>query len=137
MPKLLGNIKGYGLLLDQGFETIHAMRELEGKRVEVSIKEWKNTRSNRANKYYWSVVIPAVVEAFDGMGIKLVNTNQAHEAMRIKFLMEEIQVGDKSFRIPKSTAKMKTDEFANYIFVVVEYLRDFYNYVVPEPSEKF
>ena len=71
------------------------------------------------------------------MGIKLVNPEQAHEAMRIKFLMEEIQVGENSFRVPKSTAKMKTDEFANYIFVVVEYLRDFYNYVVPEPSEKF
>jgi len=51
--------------------------------------------------------------------------------------MEEIQVGEDSFRVPKSTTKMKTDEFANYIFVIVEYLREYYSYVVPEPNEKF
>ena len=57
--------------------------------------------------------------------------------MRIKFLMEEVQVGEESFRVPKSTSRMKTDEFANYIFVVVDYLREYYNFVVPEPKDKF
>ena len=137
MPKLLGDVSGFGLLLDQGFETIHAMRELEGKRVEVSIKEYKNTRSNRANRYYWSVVIPSVFEAFAENGIKLVNQQQAHEMMRRKFLMEEVEINRKPFMIPKSTAEMKIDEFSNYIFVVVEYLRDFYNYTVPEATEQF
>jgi len=66
----------------------------------------------------------------------LVNHEQAHEACRIKFLMEEIQVGEESFRVPKSTSRMKTDEFANYIFVIVDYLREYYNFVVPEPKEK-
>jgi len=137
MPKLLGDVSGFGLLLDQGFETIHAMRELEGKRVEITIKEYKNTRSNRANRYYWSVVIPSVFEAFAENGIKLVNQQQAHEMMRRKFLMEEVEINRKPFMIPKSTAEMKIDEFSNYIFVVVEYLRDFYNYTVPEATEQF
>jgi len=137
MPKLLGEVSGFGLLLDQGFETIHAMRELEGKRVEITIKEYKNTRSNRANRYYWSVVIPSVFEAFAENGIKLVNQQQAHEMMRRKFLMEEVEINRKPFMIPKSTAEMKIDEFSNYIFVVVEYLRDFYNYTVPEATEQF
>ena len=137
MPKLLGDVSGFGLLLDQGFETIHAMRELEGKRVEITIKEYKNTRSNRANRYYWSVVIPSVFEAFAENGIKLVNQQQAHEMMRRKFLMEEVEINRKPFMIPKSTTEMKIDEFSNYIFVVVEYLRDFYNYTVPEATEQF
>jgi hypothetical protein len=137
MPKLLGDIKGYCLHLDTGFETIHAMKELEGKRVEVSIKEWKNTRSNRANRYYWSVVIPSVFQAFAENGIKLINTNQGHEMLRRKFLMEEVKINGKPFMIPKSTTEMKVDEFANYIFVVVEYLRDFYNYTVPKATEQF
>ena len=137
MPKLLGDVSGFGLSLDQGFETIHAMRELEGKRVEITIKEYKNTRSNRANRYYWSVVIPSVFEAFAENGIKLVNQQQAHEMMRRKFLMEEVEINGKPFMIPKSTTEMKIDEFSNYIFVVVEYLRDFYNYTVPEATEQF
>ena len=137
MPKLLADIKGHKLYLDQDYESYEALNELEGKRVEVTIKEYKDTRSNRANRYYWGVVIPSVFKAFAEMGIKLVNQEQAHEMMRIKFLMEEVQIGEESFRVPKSTTKMKTDEFANYIFVIVEYLREYYSYVVPEPNEKF
>ena len=137
MPKLLASIQDQMIWLDQNWETMEALKEFEGKRVQVSITEWKNTRSNRANRYYWGVVIPSVFKAFAEVGIKLVNHEQAHEACRIKFLMEEIQVGEESFRVPKSTSRMKTDEFANYIFVVVDYLREYYNFVVPEPREKF
>jgi transcription antitermination factor NusG len=137
MPKLLANIQDQKLYLDQDYESYEALKELDGKRVEVTIKEFKNTRSNRANRYYWGVVIPSVFKAFAEVGIKLVNHEQGHEACRIKFLMEEIQVGEESFRVPKSTSRMKTDEFANYIFVVVDYLREYYNFVVPEPREKF
>lgn len=136
MPKLLADIKHNKLYLDQDFESYEALTELEGKRVEVTIKEYKNTRSSRANRYYWGVVIPSVFKAFAEVGIKLVNHEQAHEAMRIKFLMEEIQVGEESFRVPKSTSRMKTDEFANYIFVVVDYLREYYNFVVSQPKEE-
>jgi len=137
MPKLLGEVKAEDLFLDRNWETLESLKDLEGKRVEVTLKEWKNTRSNRANRYYWGVVIPSVFKAFADVGIKLVNHEQAHEAMRIKFLMEEIQVGEESFRVPKSTSRMKTDEFANYIFVIVDYLREYYNFVVPEPKEQF
>ncbi len=137
MPKLLANIKDNKLYLDQDYESYEALKELEGKRVEVTIKEYKDTRSNRANRYYWGVVIPSVFKAFAEMGIKLVNHDQAHESLRQKFLMEEVQVGEESFRVPKSTSRMKTDEFANYIFVVVDYLREYYNFVVPEPKERF
>jgi len=51
--------------------------------------------------------------------------------------MIEVKTKEGSFRIPQSTSRMKTDEFASYIFVVVDYLREYYNFVVPEPREKF
>ena len=93
MAKLLGEVSGYGLLLDQGFETIHAMRDFEGKRVEVSIKEYKNTRSDRQNRYWHSVIIHNVMLAFIDNGIKLIGTgktahNQAHTAIKMKFLIK-------------------------------------------------
>ena len=136
MPKLLGEIKGESLHLDKNWETLEALRELEGKRVEVNFKEWKNTRSNRANRYYWGVVIPSVFGALTENGIKLVNEKQAHRAMQVKFLMEDIEYDGGIFSIPQSTAELSIDEFANYIFVVVEYLRDYYKWEVPEPKEK-
>ena len=137
MPKPLANIQDQKLYLDQDYESYEALKELDGKRVEISLKEYKNTRSNRANRYYWGVVIPSVFKAFAEMGIKLVNHEQAHEALKQKFLMIEVKTKEGSFRIPQSTSSMKTDEFANYIFVVVDYLREYYNFVVPEPREKF
>jgi hypothetical protein len=83
------------------------------------------------------VVIPSVFKAFADMGIKLVNNDQAHEMMRIKFLTMEIEIKGDPFKIPQSTTTMKVDEFANYIFVIIEYLRDYYNFVVPEPTDNF
>lgn len=136
MAKLLGSVEGEVLHLDKAWETIEALKELNGKKVEIAIKEWKNTRRNRANRYYWGVVIPSVFKAFAEMGIKLVNHEQAHEAMRLKFLSMEVETKEGSFKVPQSTTTMKVDEFANYIFVIIEYLRDYYNFVVPEPSEK-
>lgn len=136
MPKLLGEVKEGLLILDRDYETLTALKELEGLRVEVTINEWKNTRRNRANRFYWGIVIPSVFKAFAEMGIKLVNHDQAHEMMRIKFLMSEIDIKGEAFQVPKSTSTMKVDEFANYIFVITEYLRDYYNFVVPEPKER-
>tara|TARA_R110002096_G_scaffold199134_1_gene382891 strand:- start:907 stop:1320 length:414 start_codon:yes stop_codon:yes gene_type:complete len=137
MAKLLGNIEQGGLHLDKAWETLDALRELDGKRVEISVKEWKNTRRNRANRFYWGVVIPSVFKAFADVGIKLVNHEQAHEAVRLKFLSVEVETKEGSFRVPQSTTTMKVDEFANYIFVIIEYLRDYYNYNVPLPEDKF
>ena len=39
MPKLLADIKDNKLYLDQDYESYEALKELEGKRVEVTIKE--------------------------------------------------------------------------------------------------
>ena len=137
MSKLLGNVEGEVLHLDRAWETLNALKEFDGKRIEITIKEWKNTRRNRANRYYWGVVIPSVFKAFAENGIKLVNNDQAHEMMRIKFLMSDVDIkGQGTFRVPQSTTTMKVDEFANYIFVIIEYLRDYYKFIVPEPSEK-
>ena len=137
MAKLLADINNQTLYLDQDYESMQALKEFEGKRVEVTIKEWKNTRRNRANRFYWGVVIPSVFKAFADVGIKLVNHEQAHEAVRLKFLSVEVETKEGSFRVPQSTTTMKVDEFANYIFVIIEYLRDYYNYNVPLPEDKF
>lgn len=142
MPKLLGDVKGYGLFLDQGFETIHAMRELEGKRVEVSIKEYKNTRSDRQNRYWHSVIIHNVMLAFIDKGIKLIGTgkkahNQAHTAIKMKFLSEEIDFNGTKVKVAGSTADLSLDEFSDLIFIVKDYLLEFYNWPVPEPTEQF
>ncbi len=45
-----------------------ALRRMEGKRVIVSLREHKRTRSNNQNRYYWGVVVPLVLEMFVDAG---------------------------------------------------------------------
>lgn len=47
MPKLLADIKGHKLYLDQDEDSYQALTDLEGKRVEVTIKEYRDTRHDR------------------------------------------------------------------------------------------
>ena len=47
MPKILGEVKAESLHLDRNWETLEALKELEGKRVEITFKEWKNTLTRR------------------------------------------------------------------------------------------
>ena len=132
MSELLGEVINHNLELEKSWETIDALKKLNGKRVKVTIKEWKNTRRNRANRYYWGVVIPAVYQAFAENGIKLINHEQAHEAMRNRFLLEEVEGLD--YRVPKTTTKMTITEFSDYIFVIINYLHEYFNWEVPTPS---
>ena len=132
MSELLGEVINHNLELEKSWETIDALKKLNGKRVKVTIKEWKNTRRNRANRYYWGVVISSVYQAFAENGIKLINHEQAHEAMRNRFLLEEVEGLD--YRVPKSTTKMSIMEFSDYIFVIINYLHEYFNWEVPAPS---
>lgn len=129
---LLGSVENCCLWLDKNYETIEALTPLHNKRVVVTIKEFKNTRRSRANRYYWGVVVPAVYNAFAENGIKLINHEQAHEAMRNRFLLEEVDGLD--YRVPKSTTKMSISEFSDYIFVIIDYLREYFKWEVPAPS---
>ena len=142
MAKLLGTIEGEVLHLDKAWETINELREFDGMRVEISIKEYKNTRRDRQNHYYWAVVVPCGVQAFLDNGIKLIGTkkkarNQFHDAMRIKFLMEDVEFGEEIFRLPTSTTDLSIQEFSDFMFLIIEMLREFYNTIVPPPREKF
>ena len=134
MAKLLGSVKGGVHTFDQNWETVDTLNSLEGERTVSDIKIWKNTRTNRQNRYYFGVVVPASFQALTDIGIKLVNEKQAHRAMQCRFLMEDVEYDGGVFQVPKSTADLDVEEFANYIFVVVELLRDKYNCIVPEPT---
>ena len=129
---LLGNVQDCCLWLDKNYETIETLTPLHNRRVVVTIKEFKNTRRSRANRYYWGIVIPAVYNAFAENGIKLINNEQAHEAMRNRFLLEEVEGLD--YRVPKSTTKMTITEFSDYIFVIINYLHEYFNWEVPATS---
>ena len=82
MPKLLADIKGHKLYLDQDYESYEALTELEGKRVEVTIKEWKNTLTRRQQKYYRGALLPFSVKVFNDAGIMIIDDDEMHEVYK-------------------------------------------------------
>jgi hypothetical protein len=135
MPKLLGTINKH-LFLDQNWETLEALKELEGKRVEVSLKEWKNTRRNRQNRYYRGVVLPIALKAFNDNGIKIIDADEMHEVFKKAFWSREVEWGETTKQIVKSTTKMSVQEFVDFIYKIAEFLQDSYQVTIPEPSEQ-
>ncbi len=136
MPKLLADIKDNKLYLDQDYESYEALKELEGKRVEVTIVVWKNTLTRRQQRYYRGALLPFSVKVFNDAGIMIIDCDEMHEVYKKAFWSREVVWGDKVKMISKSTTKMTTKEKTVFMDKIKEFLRDNYNAIAPEPKEK-
>ncbi len=137
MPKLLANIQDQKLYLDQDYESYEALKELDGKRVEVTIKEWKNTLTRRQQRYYRGALLPFSVKVFNNAGIMIIDEDEMHEVYKKAFWSREVVWGDTTKVISKSTTKMSTKEKTVFMDKIKEFLRDNYNEIAPEPKEQF
>jgi len=103
--------------------------------VEVSLKPWKDDRTQAQNRYWWGVVVPTFYNSLKNLGIELIDEEEAHEALKIKFLSRTIEVKGKTLRLPRSTAKLKKDEFAMLIHKINGWLIHNIGTALPEPYE--
>lgn len=101
----------------------------EGKRVQLTIKREHRDRSHSQNKYYWAVICRDFGMDFLGYNEK----EEAHEALKWHFLKDE------NFVLPtvKSTAKLSTAEFAEYIENIQKWASIEFNYYIPNPNEYY
>jgi len=101
------------------------LRHFEGKEVETTIQEKKYIRSLNQNSYYWGVVIPIIGDELGYFG------DEMHGVLGQKFLK---YVDDKGNERIKSTAKMKTNEFNDYLERVKIWASAEFNIYVPDPN---
>jgi len=137
MSKLLGNVEGEVLHLDKAWETLNALKEFDGKRIEITIKEWKNTLTRRQQKYYRGALLPFSVRVFNDAGTMIIDCDEMHEVYKQAFWSREVIINGKTRRVSKSTTKMTTKEKTMFMEKIKEFLRDSYNEIAPEPSERF
>lgn len=89
-------------------QTLVPLHQYEGKQVKVS--EMKSTRSNLQNNYLWAGVYPLIAEHTG------YTTEEVHEVMKYECLpRKEITVGERTISVPKSTKKLNTKEFTEYV----------------------
>ena len=124
-----------GAVIPDDVQCLTQFKRYEGKEVEISIKSWTGRRSQRQNRYWHGVVVPSVVECLlENYGEIVTDADEGHEVCKYMFHYKTINTGKKSHRIPRSTKKLKADEFARLIEKVNLWLTERGRYL-PEPWE--
>lgn len=111
IPVFQATIKGAAPIFDD--QTCVAFdkycKTLEGRRVEVVVREAKARRSNNQNAYYWGVVIKLLQEHTGYHGSD--GADELHEILRVKFLTVHTKFGDRV----RETSTLNTKEFEDYL----------------------
>ena len=89
-------------------------------RFIVEIKPYKKERSSPQNRYYWGVVVPMVFNRFVDLGElrKSDDKDIVHEYLKQKFCPSIDRVINNSILEIKSTSKLSTEDFKEYLEII-------------------
>ena len=116
----------------------------EGHDITVTVKKQRKTRSGNQNAYYWSVVLPLILDAMIELGNDLQSgnsdhLNMIHELMKEKHLQNGLDVIDAEGNIdklPSSTKNCTTADFMEYIELIQKWAAEFLYVDIPDPNEQ-
>lgn len=123
--------------LDQKIKLVNQINKLEGL-YEVSIKQRRQTRTLRQNKYYWVAVCAPFAEWLrESQGDPFIDSEQAHEVLKMEILgHKEIVNTDTGsiIQVPPRTRDLTTMEFWDYVENASAFLASFCEIVVIPPQ---
>lgn len=112
------------------------LRQSEGKRIVVSVREWRKKRSLKQNRFYWDVIVGAVVDMHRDFG-QVISKDEAHE-----FLQREVLKRTRTIRgldgrahtVTLSSTELTTAEWEQNNEIIRAWAAGF-GYVIPLPGE--
>ena len=117
----------------------------DGHSIELTIRKRKKTRSNKQNAYYWTVVIPMLIDGFvDAGNDGLQSGNPEHQQwvhgeMKKIHLDNGLEVADANgevYTLPSSTTECNTIEFMQYIQDIQKWAAECLSIDIPDPNEQ-
>lgn len=102
--------------------------------VVVTIERAHANRSQRANRYYWGVVVELIAEHTG------YTPNETHEALKQLFLPKNLAVAKQNgeivgeFVIGGSTAQLNKLEFGDYVAQIKQWALEKLDVAIPEPD---
>jgi hypothetical protein len=105
-PVFHGRVLGGKLCLERKEEFGARVRSLEGKPVDLVLRQHRRSRSGQQNRYYWGVVL-AIFGASVGY-----SAEELHEALKHKFLRDHPESPIPRVR---STTDLNTKEFSEFV----------------------
>ena len=97
-----------------------------GTHLEIIIRKYKTKRTSDQNAYYWKIVVGILADEFG------YEPDEMHMVLREKFL----RIYDEKhpdFVIAKSTTKLNTIEFVEYIEVIQRWASIDHHIYIPDP----
>ena len=125
IPVFTGMVDNGGLRFDRKSVVDNYMCTLIGQRVEVIIRKPKTSRSTLQNSYYWSVVVELLANELG------YDKDEIHEILKYKFLQSNAM----GMPYIKSTTKLSTGEFEEYLSKIKRWAAEFLHIVIPDPNE--
>ena len=117
-PIFYGVVKDGKIVLDtpvmrRRFED--RLRQLNDKKIQLSLTKYTKRRSLNQNNYYWGAIIPMIA---DQVGML---DEDVHDALRMMFLKDHT----KKLETIKSTAELSMGEFAEYLIDIQNWATSF------------
>jgi hypothetical protein len=125
IPVFTGMVDNGGLRFDRKSVVDNYMCTLIGQRVEVIIRKPRTKRSDVQNSYYWGVVIELLSKELG------YDKDEMHEILKYKFLQSNAM----GMPYIKSTTKLSTGEFEEYLSKIKQWAAEFLHIVIPDPNE--
>ncbi|MEN6623987.1 MAG: hypothetical protein ABFD50_20880 [Smithella sp.] len=125
IPVFHGKIEGSIVIWDTPEKVREYLKGLEGKRIDITVKRERSQRSINQNNYYFGVVCKVLGDYFG------YEVDDMHEALKLKFL----QVGPCDVPTIKSTTKLNTSEFEDYLERIRRWAATEYSVQIPLPGE--
>jgi hypothetical protein len=97
--------------------------------MNIDIKKDRDKRSSQQNKYYWKVVIGTLAPELGYL------PDELHEALKIKFL-PKVSITDSLPTTGKSTTKLNTKEFMEYVENITRLAAELGCYIPPVDSDE-
>ena len=128
-PTFTGEIQDGKLVIKHRNQFDLFVSSLEGK-VEIQVKPYKSTRSDRQRRYYWAVIIPAICQA---TGYDL---SEANEFLKWWFNPKIKTFKGQEIRFGSSIEAEKTDRVEEIYREIREWASAELHIFVPEPNEE-
>lgn len=107
--------------------------------LEVTVKRQRATRSTLQNRYYWGVVIDALVRHCDHN----YTPDEMHEICKAKFIPKTLAVCDGNGEVVceyvfgGSTRRLNTEQFGDYMETIRQWAAESLDLIIPDPDENY
>lgn len=121
-----GKVAQGKIKFDLPYKYLVRLSQLEGKRVEVVLRQEKSKRSDQQNKYMWGVVYEILS---DKTGY---TPEEIHAIMKFKFLRI---MDERNNEYVRSTTKLNTAEMEIYLDKIKKWAAQDLGVFIPDPNE--